>query len=95
MKLILEPYFSVIDNELQNLLEESYNESNKVIMSEILREAKDFNNNSQTFNSVEDFWDFLDEFMIRNFSERLLQKKEENEILEEKVSTFILKLLIR
>ena len=95
MKLILEPYFSVIDNELQNLLEESYNESIKVIMSEILREAKDFNNNSQTFNSVEDFWDFLDEFMIRNFSERLLQKKEENEILEEKVSTFILKLLIR
>ena len=95
MKLILEPYFSVIDNELQNLLEESYNESIKVIMSEILSEAKDFNNNSQTFNSVEDFWDFLDEFMIRNFSERLLQKKEENEILEEKVSTFILKLLIR
>jgi hypothetical protein len=74
-------------------LEESYNESIKVIISEILSEAKDLN--SQTFNSVEDFWYFLDEFMIRNFSERLLQKKDENEILEEKVSTFILKLLIR
>ena len=85
MKLILEPYFSVIDNELQNLLEESYNESIKVIMSEILREAKDFNNNSQTFNSVEDFWDFLDEFMIRNFSERLLQKKEDMKIKTRKL----------